>query len=275
MFISSKPEITSLPLIAIRKLGVGMEQITRHLIDRGDGASVELFQTQPAGALPRGAILIVHGNQGGRLIGAKEITESGALTRFAAGLNITAAAVSQPGFGSSYGPSDFCGPITQKAIIAALNFLKKQPSVDPAQLVLYGHSRGAIASAMVATQVFDLRAVILSSGVYDLKEVYHQSSRSIRHAIESEAGLSEEAFLARSARFHADKIRAETLLLHGRYDDRAPVCQAEDMADALIGAGVSSMLKIFDCDHELPRRDVNSVLRPYLQSIFTKEKTVH
>lgn len=252
-----------------------MEQIARHLIDRGDGASVELFQAHPDSAVPRGVILIVHGNQGGHLIGAKEIAEKGALTRFAAGLNITAAAVSQPGYGSSCGPVDFCGPITQQAIIAGLNFLKKQPSVDPARLVLYGHSRGAIASAMVATQVFDLRAVILSSGVYELKEVYHQSSRGIRRAIESEAGLSEEAFLARSARFQADKIRAETLLLHGRYDDRAPVSQAEDMADALTKAGVSSTLKIFDCGHELPRRDVNSVLRPYLQNIFTKEETVH
>ncbi|QDG77579.1 S9 family peptidase [Labrenzia sp. PHM005] len=252
-----------------------MEPITRHLIDRGDGASVELFQAHPAGAVPCGAVLFVHGNQGGRLIGAKEIAEKGALTRFASGLNITAAAVSQPGFGSSCGPADFCGPITQKAIIAALNFLKKQPSVDPAQLVLYGHSRGAIAAAIVATQVFDLRAVILSSGVYDLKEVYHQSSRGIRRAIEIEAGLSEEAFLARSARFHADKIRAETLLLHGRYDDRAPLSQAEAMSDALIEAGSNAMLKIFDSGHELPRKEVQAALRPFLQDVFLKEPTVH
>jgi pimeloyl-ACP methyl ester carboxylesterase len=102
-------------------------------------------------------MLFVHGNQGGALLGAREFVDSGTLLRFSSGLNITAAAVSQPGFGASDGPADFCGPNTQQAIMAALCFLKKQPSIDPEQIVLYGNSRGAVASAMVAAQVSDLR----------------------------------------------------------------------------------------------------------------------
>lgn len=188
-----------------------MPVVTRHLIDRGDGATVELFQAQAASETPTGAILFVHGNQGGRLLGGIEAVDSGALHRFCSGLNITAAAVSQPCFGASDGPPDFCGPKTQQAIIAALAFLRGQPSVDPNRIVLYGNSRGAVASAMVATQVSDLRAVILSSGVYDLEVAYHESSDGLRWAIEKEAGLSREAFLARSAIHYAPEVRSETL----------------------------------------------------------------
>jgi len=245
-----------------------MPDVTRHLIDRGDGAKVELFQAQPEGVTTEGAILFVHGNQGGRLIGAKEAVDTGALLRFCSGLNITAAAVSRPGFGASDGPADFCGPDTQRAIMAALSFLREQPCVDPDRIVLYGNSRGAVASAMVAAQVPDLKAVILRGGVYDLKAAYESSSKRLRWAIEQEAGLTSDAFLARSALHHAQKIRAETLLLHGRLDERAPVAQAERFSDALSDAGVPVMLHVFECGHHIPREYMQTALRSFLQKAF-------
>ena len=256
-------------------LVVLMPGVTRHLIDRGDGAAVELFQAKVANAAPAGAILFVHGNQGGRLLGAKEFADSGALLRFSSGLNITAAAVSQPGFGASDGPADFCGPSTQRAIIAALAFLKEQPSVAPERIVLCGNSRGAVASAMVAAELPDLRAVILSSGVYDLEAAFRSSPPGLQRAIETEAGLSKQAFLRRSALHHAHKIRSETLLLHGRHDDRAPLAQAEKFAEALSDAGVPVSLSIFECGHRIPRENSQSVLRPFLQSIFDPVVTYH
>ncbi len=252
-----------------------MPDVTRHIIDRGDGARVELFQVQPESKTPEGAILFVHGNQGGRLTGAKEAVDTGTLLRFCSRLNVTAAAVSQPGFGASDGPADFCGPHTQRAIIAALSFLRAQPCVDPGRIVLYGNSRGAVASAMVAAQVPDLRAVILRSGVYDLEAVYKGSSKGLRFAIEQEAGRSREAFLARSALHHAPKIRAETLLLHGRLDERAPVAQAERFSDALSDAAVSVMLHVFECGHEIPREYAQMALRSFLQRVFDPAVTYH
>lgn len=257
------------------KGGVAMLDVTRHLIDRGDGANVELFQAQPESTTPAGAILFVHGNQGGRLIGAQEAVDSGTLLRFCSGLNITAAAVSQPGFGASDGPADFCGPNTQRAIMAALSFLREQPSVDAGRIVLYGNSRGAVASAMVAAQVPDLRAVILRSGVYDLKAAYEASSKGLRWVIEQEAGLSSEAFLARSALHHVSKIRAETLLLHGRLDERAPVAQAEQFSDALTDAGVPVTLHVFECGHDIPREYAQAAQRSFLQRMFNPVVTYH
>lgn len=245
-----------------------MPSVTRHMIERGDGAAVELFQTLVPDAVPAGALLLVHGYQRGLQLGAKEFVENGALHRLSSALNITAAAVSQPGFGTSDGPADFCGPHTQRAIMAALDFLKAQPSVDPESMVLFGHSRGAIASAMVAAEVSWLRAVVLSAGIYDLKPVFDTASPGIRRNIENEAGLTHEAFLARSALHHVDRIASEILLLHGKYDDRAPVTQAETFADALAGAEVQVALSLFDCGHRIPREDSNEVLRPFLKRVF-------
>lgn len=252
-----------------------MTTVTQHMVERGDGRAVELFQVRASSAAPTGATLFVHGNQGGLLLGAKEFVDSGTLLRFSAGLNITAAAVSQPSFGASDGPADFCGPGTQQAIIAALSFLKKQPSVDPNRIVLYGNSRGAVASAMVASQVAYLRALVLSSGVYDLSVAFKTSSQGIRQAIESEAGLSSEAFMARSALHHAHAIRSEVLLLHGRHDDRAPVAQAELFAKALADAGVPVALNVFECGHRIPREHSQGVLLPFLKSIFDPVATHH
>jgi len=252
-----------------------MTTVTRHILKRDDDAAVELFQAQAPSAAPGGAILFVHGNQGGLRLGAKEFVDSGTLLRFSSALNITAAAVSQPGFGDSDGPADFCGPGTQQAIVVALCFLKEQPSIDPGRVVLYGYSRGAIASAMVATQAIDLRATILSSGVYDLKAAFKDSSRGIRQAIENEAGLSNQAFLARSALHHAHNIRSEILLMHGRHDDRAPVAQAQIFSEALSDAGVQVDLKVFECGHRIPREYSQDVLRPFLRDVFAPRVTQH
>ena len=251
-----------------------MSAVTQHIIDRGDGAGVELFQVRPA-ARKGGAILFVHGNQGGLLLGGKEAVDDGSLVRFSSRLGITAAAVSQPGFGASDGPADFCGPSTQQAIIASLEFLKQQSSVDPARIVLYGTSRGAVASAMVGTKVQGLRALILAAGVYDLREAYGSSPRGLQQAIQKEAGVSDESFLVRSALHHSHSIRAETLLLHGKYDDRASVDQAERFSEALSQAGVRVSLHTFEGGHRLPREQVTPIFRAFLTRIFASTATLH
>ncbi|UES60093.1 prolyl oligopeptidase family serine peptidase (plasmid) [Roseibium aggregatum] len=252
-----------------------MVEVSRHIVERSGGAGVELFQAKGTTRAIGGAMLIVHGNQGGSLLGAKEVVDSGALVRISSRLNITAAAVSQPGFGASEGPSDFCGPSTQQAIIAALSLLQEQPSIDPRRIVLFGNSRGAVASAMVATKFPDLRAVILSSGAYDLREVYLNSFEGLRRAIRNEAGLSIKAFLARSALHHAHKIQSEILLLHGRHDDRAPVAQAETFYNALSAAGVPVTFNVFECGHRIPRSLSNEVILPFLEGVFENTESIH
>ncbi len=251
-----------------------MATVTRHLIDRGDGALVELFQAE-APTSQNGAILFVHGFQQGLLLGGREAVDNGALLRFSSRFNVTAAAISQPGFGASDGPADFCGPITQQAISAAVEFIKHHPPIDPSRFVLLGNSRGAVASAMVATKLSDLRALILMSGVYDLGAAYQTSSSGIRQAIEMEAGLSEKAFEDRSALHHACKIRAETLILHGKHDNRAPFEQAERLAAALEMEGTAVTLRSFECGHRIPPEQRAPVLRDFLERVFAAKPIYH
>ncbi|MFB9344835.1 alpha/beta hydrolase family protein [Aminobacter aganoensis] len=251
-----------------------MLAVTQHIIDRGDGARVELFQSRPSAA-KNGAILFVHGNQGGLLLGGKEAVDDGSLVRFSSRLGVTAAAVSQPGFGASDGPADFCGPTTQQAIVATLEFLKQQPSVDPERIVLYGNSRGAVASAMVATKVQGLRALILTGGVYDLREAYERSPRGLQQAIQTEAGTTNQAFSDRSALHHSHRVEAETLILHGKYDDRASVDQAERFSKALEQAGVPVTLHTLEGGHRLPRDQVTPILRDFLTRILRPAVTLH
>lgn len=251
-----------------------MPAVTEHIIDRGDGARVELFQAR-ASDQRNGAILFVHGNQGGLLLGGREAVDDGSLVRFSSRLGVTAAAVSQPGFGASDGPADFCGPTTQQSIVAALEFLRQQPSVDPTRIVLYGNSRGAVASAMVATKVADLKAIILTGGVYDLRDAYENSSQGLQQTIRKEAGLSDESFLDRSALYHSHNIRSEILLVHGKYDDRASVDQAERFSEALARAGVPVCLHTLEGGHRLPREQVTPILRDFLTRVFAPVATVH
>ena len=99
--------------------------------------------------------------------------------------------------------------------------------------------------------------------------------REIGVAIEREAGLSEDAFRARSALHHAHKFQAETLLLHGRHDDRASVTQAEMFSEALSDAGVPVELRIFDCGHNIPSDHSRDVLRSFLGQVFNPAVTLH
>lgn len=49
-----------------------------------------------------------------------------------------------------------------------------------------GPHGGAVASAMVATKVQGLRALILTGGVYDLREACESSSRDLQQAIQKD-----------------------------------------------------------------------------------------
>ena len=47
---------------------------------------------------------------------------------------IVAVAVSQPGYGKSDGPPDYCGPVTQEATRAVLAEMRRLPFIDPKRI---------------------------------------------------------------------------------------------------------------------------------------------
>ena len=177
-----------------------------------------------------------------------------------------AAALSQPGYGNSDGPPDFCGPFTQEAALVALAFLRKQPFVDPKKVALYGYSRGAIVASMVTTRDPQLAAIVLGAGAYDFFTWYPTPLPGIDTNIRLETGASAEAFRARSAIYHVAKIRAPVLLLHGAQDERIPALQAEAFAERLKASGVAVKLKIFHgARHGIPIDEQYGEIYPFLE----------
>ena len=195
------------------------------------------------------------------------MAEDGTLSRIANWRSIIAVSVSQPGYGGSDGPPDFCGPLTQTGIRTVFGYLEKEYGVEPSATLLYGVSRGAIAGAMVASQEPMLGGVVLVAGTYDLRSAYERTLPGIRANIEAEAGITTEAFAARSALFQAHKIKAKTCILHGRQDERAPVDQAIRFAE-IVKQNAPVTLSLFDCGHFVPFPLRRAAVLPVYDQIF-------
>jgi len=232
---------------------------------RNTSKKIEVFWTKPVEPGPWPAVLFIHGHQEQLRNGGEAFVRTGRLGSMAS-RGYVAASLSQPGYGNSDGPPDFCGPFTQEAVVVAIDFLRKKPFVDPNKVVLYGYSRGAIVASMVATQDPKLAAVVLGAGAYNFFSWYPTPLRGIDANIEREAGTSAEAFRTRSAFYHADKMKVPVLLLHGAQDERIPVQQTEAFAEKLQANGITVQLKIFpNARHSIPIDEQYREIYPFLE----------
>lgn len=233
---------------------------------------VELYWAAPETPGAHPAILYIHGHQDPpNSVGGRQWVDNGSFER-----NIprgyVVAAVSQPGYGQSDGPPDYCGPFTWHATQAALAFLRKLPVVNPAKVALFGHSRGSVVAAMVATQDPKLAAVVLSGGLYDIADSYARwRNPKIKANVEREMGTTPEAFRSRSALFFADRIKMPILIAHGESDDRAFVDQARAFADRISRSGGQVTLKTFPgAGHIIPAPQLYAVVVPFLAAHLVK-----
>lgn len=249
-------------LLALQQAPVRTELVA-HPAD--PGKRIEIAWARPAGEGPWPVLLLVHGHQIGERPGAKMYVDNGTLEQYAS-RGMLAAAVSQPGYGRSDGPPDFCGPRSQQAVIAAIAHLRSLPFVDARRVAVFGYSRGAIVAAMVSSQVPDLSAVILGAGIYDLKETFGRLAPDIQANIGREAGLADEAFRARSAIHHVELIKAPTLILHGELDDRASSASARRFGSALEATGTTVRVVVFPgVGHGIPRVRQDAEVNPFLE----------
>jgi dipeptidyl aminopeptidase/acylaminoacyl peptidase len=230
---------------------------------------IEFFAAVPRGPRPWPAVIYVHGHQHPERPGGGAIAQSGLLERVAAA-GVLGVALSQPGYGGSSGPPDFCGPRTQGAILAILRHAVRDLGAQPGRMAVIAGSRGAIAAAVAAAEAPELGALVLTAGVYDLATGYRDCPwPGIRRNIEREAGTSDEAFQARSALFKGHLIRCPVLIMHGALDDRFAPGQAERFAQALANREAPVDLRIFpDEGHVISRprflREAHGFVNRYL-----------
>ncbi len=231
--------------------------------------SIEMLWLAPRqGQGPWPAILFVHGYQepdevGGRRPGARAMLRKPPpypLFDEFHRRGFLVAAVSQSGYGGTDGPMDFCGPLSQRAITAAVTALRRNPATRNHQVFLHGRSRGAVASSMAATRAPGLAGVILESGIYDLQAAYDglldkgvEPFLSIAANIQREAGITEQAFADRSLLLGDAGIPAPVLLLHGTDDQSTPVSHAERLHRHLVDRGGAVRLVKFEgAGHKVP-----------------------
>lgn len=221
-----------------------------------NGKKVETvtFPARPEG--PAAALLVVH-DHGSH---ARHMLTFGNLLALR---GYTTMLVSQPGYGQSEGPADFCGPNTIAALAAAVDQLKRTPGVDSQRVAVWGIGRGATAAMNLAAHRSDLKLVIGQSGFYDLGAATGEA----RAAIAAEAGKDTAAWRARSPLLAAAGIHAPVVLLHGGTDREAPLDQAQAFAAALTAADDSvSTHWIAPQGHALSRADMMRNGVPHLDT---------
>jgi len=80
---------------------------------------IEIFIKKPDGEGPWPGVIFLHGHQKRSRPGGKDFDKWGILNHFAK-KGYVSVAISQPGYGNSSGPPDFCGPFTQNAVSAVI-----------------------------------------------------------------------------------------------------------------------------------------------------------
>jgi dipeptidyl aminopeptidase/acylaminoacyl peptidase len=201
---------------------------------------VEYFLEKPNGNGPWPMIVLLHGHQEWPREGGKDFVKWGVLEEFA-NRGYLAVSISQPGYGGSTGPADFCGPFTQHAVAAVIAKIHAEGYVRENRVLIQGVSRGALVAGMVAAHDPSIRAIVLISGLYDLPAyASHAKSAmavSIVDSMKAETDGTPEALKLRSLLYYAQGIKAETLILNGAKDDRTDPEQARRVAEIINAHG--------------------------------------
>ncbi len=280
---SSKPVTLPLSFDGIAPDGVAREGLERSASDAMVGRAgrgwiphpmegskrVEYFWMKPSGPGPWPVVIAIHGHQ--------EEERTGGLAslpwlRAQARLGRLALALSQPGYGGSDGPSDYCGPFTQAALEGLIAHVRRQFGAP--RIALYGVSRGAIVAGMVATRDASLAGVVLVVGIYAMEEAYRElardpETRGIAASMVAEGASTKQAFAERSPLLHLRGLRAPTLVLASSGDHRVSQRQAEELVTRLKRLGRDSLLHVFKgYGHTIPQEARAEVMVPFLRRVL-------
>ncbi|HKV56161.1 MAG TPA: prolyl oligopeptidase family serine peptidase [Candidatus Binataceae bacterium] len=210
------------------------------------------------GRLP--AMLVLNGDRGdaGQCIGR--------LRRFLP-LGIRVACISLPGYGKSSGPSRLVGPQSVEAARYGLDLLAARPSVDPAHLALWGIGDGAVAAGLLMDSSPRAHVVILQSGAYDMVRLWPTAPIRTKLSILRQVWPSKRLLKERSVIENLPaKLDCNVLILHGDRDHRAPVKQAQQLAQALSQRGARVDTRFFaEGTNELGHK-VDEPVREFLRA---------
>lgn len=237
------------PLTALNKPDINIQQGFIPHPSQSEN-QIEFYYAVPDGPGPFPVLFILHGHQSiKRTTGGKELVTLHYLHRFVSE-GIMTVAISAPGFGLSGGQRDFSGPYSQKAVLAVIDHFKQQPYVNPTRIGVYGMCIGATLASMVCANCQEISIQILESGCYDLVTGLGSIPDSNQMG---EISHHEKALIERSALYHAEKLKASTLIVHGSQDDARGLSSAKELHKTLNNLGHESHLKVYSREyHRLP-----------------------
>jgi dipeptidyl aminopeptidase/acylaminoacyl peptidase len=233
---------------------------------------VEYFLEKPKGDGPWPTIILLHGHQEWPRAGGRDFVKWGVLDELA-GRGYLAVAISQPGYGGSTGPADFCGPFTQHAAAAVIAKLHADGYIRENRVLIQGVSRGALVAGMIAAHDTSIRGIVLISGLYDLPAyASHAKSEmavSIVDSMKAETGGTAEALKARSLLYYAQDIKAETLILNGGKDDRTDPDQARHLGEIINAHGGHARAIVYpEYGHQIPVGVRNKDVDPFIERVL-------
>jgi dipeptidyl aminopeptidase/acylaminoacyl peptidase len=235
-------------LVALRTASA--EGRCRSIQYRSDGVSVEGFILRPVATQRTPAVIYLRGGNG----------EFGKVTSYSlARLNdlvargYTVLATQYRGVAGAAGKDEF-GGADLADVKNLVEVAKRQPDVDPSRLFIYGHSRGAMQTAMALRAGLPVKAAVLQCGPYDLEawlpdrpDMVQVLEQRIPEWTTDRAGALER----RSAVRWPSELRVPVLLLAGEHDHRVRIGQARALDEALTRINHPHRLITFPDEHQL------------------------
>jgi len=165
----------------------------------------------------------------------------------------TALALSLRGWPDTGGEDD-CGGKQPYDVVAAINWLARQPGVNPSQIGVVGFSQGGQVALLTATLTDKLKAVVAYFPVTDIDRWAKTTDNSgVRERYISDVCVRGAGSKSKSPVYVAGKIGAAILLVHGDQDKVVPMEQSVIMAKALMSSGKNVQLYLVEGGTHLTR----------------------
>ena len=223
------------------------------------GSNGEAYVTRPAGPGPFPLMILLHGHTFGA-IGAESMVPDA--EAFAADLCYAGLAVSLPGYGATEVRPGTDPKITLNVVLDAVSLIKNLPWIDSKRFYLYGFSRGAFFTSLLANRIEGIEGIVLHSGAYDLNRLYQETPwfRSMLNP-SGEKNPKLISILPEVSTWHAP-----TLVLHGGKDSLVSVQQANLLRDSLEAAKKPYRFVLYPNNgHRLPAEDVRKKATAFLE----------